>query len=335
LSKTPRRGGFQKFFLIFLFLPPKWLKLSLAYAYNYPVGSNEPDTNGGKKMVTKDFAVKIDTELAELHSQIWSINNDILTQQDYIESTQSSRFMNDNDKASHIARHNEKIAQLIIQRKPLSVRYAELKEIYKQDPWTRAFLVINSNGHIHNTMECSTCFETTRFEWRVELSNDDEITIVEKAGEMACTVCYPSAPAEFLNKPTQIISKDQAEKTVARAEREAKRLAKIAKEKASAPTASGKALAIPSTYSDRVEYIKTERTAVSEFNRNYSYSKQEIVTHYYDGKPHTAESIAHQEANRATNLEICNIIADALASKHNVSFDEMWAKLTKKAKVNA
>ena len=286
-------------------------------------------------MVTKDFAVKIDTELAELYSQIWSINNEILIQQDYIKSTKSSRWMNDSDKASHIARYAEKIDELFIKRAPLKDQVRELNKIYISDPWTRAFLVMNSNGHIHNTMECSTCFETTRFEWRVELSNDEEITIVEKAGEMACTVCYPSAPAEFLNKPTQIISKDQAEKSVARAERETKRLAKIAKEKASAPTLSGEALAIPSTYSDRVEYIKTERTAVSEFNRNYSYSKQEIVTHYYDGKPHTAESITSQESNRATNLEICNIIANALASKHNVSFDEMWAKLTKKAKVNA
>jgi hypothetical protein len=283
--------------------------------------------------VTKEFAVKIDTELADLYDQIWVINSQILANEDYIQSTQSSRYMNDADKVSHIAKYNEKIEMLIAQRKPLSLRRADLMEIYKNDPWTRAFLVINSNGHVHSSMGCSTCFDTTRYNWLVQYSNDDEATIVADAGQDACTVCYPSAPADVLNRPSRIVTADKIAKAQAKADRDAKRQAKIEKAKASAPTASGEPLKVPSSWNNgKFDYINTERTAVSEFKSNYSRSLDAIVTHYFDGKPHTAESIAHQEARRANSQHICTIIAQALAGKHGVTFDEMWATLEKKAK---
>ena len=182
-------------------------------------------------------------------------------------------------------------------------------------------------------MECSTCFDTTRYNWLVQYSNDDEATIVADAGQDACTVCYPSAPAEVLNRPSRIVTADKIAKAQAKADREAKRQAKIAKAKASAPTASGEPLAIPSTYkAGKFEYINTERTAVSEFNTNFFWSEQPITTHYYDGSAHTQESIDHQIANRDLKKQICVIIAQSLADKHGVSFDEMWNKLAKKAR---
>ena len=283
--------------------------------------------------VTKEFAVKIDTELADLYEQIWVINSDILTYRDYIKSTESSRFMNDADKVSHIAKYSEKIDELLIKRAPLKDRVRDLNKIFISDPWTRAFLVINSNGHVHSSMECSTCFDTTRYTWLVQYSNDDEATIVADAGQDACTVCYPSAPAEVLNRPSRIVTADKIAKEQAKAEREAKRQEKIAKAKASAPTASGEALAIPSTYKDgKFDYIKTERSAVSEFNNNFYWAEQPIVTHYYDGSAHTQESIDHQIAQRDLKKQICVIIAQSLADKHGVSFDEMWEKMAKKAR---
>ena len=281
--------------------------------------------------VTKEFAVKIDTELADLYDQIWVINNQILSYQDYITSTESSRFMNDADKVSHIAKYNQKIDELVSQRKPLSSRRSELMEIYKNDPWTRAFLVINSNGHVHSSMGCSTCFDTTRYTWLVQYSNDDEATIVSDAGQDACTVCYPSAPADVLNRPSRIVTADKIAKAQAKADRDAKRQAKIEKQIANAPTASGEFLYIKD--GKYTQEIKTERTAVTEFKSHYSRSTDAIVTHYYDGTAHTAESIAHQEARRANSQHICTMIAQAIAGKHGVSFDEMWATLVKKAKV--
>lgn len=283
--------------------------------------------------VTKEFAVKIDTELADLYDQIWVINSEIKSYQDYMQSTSSSRFMNDADKKTQIAKYAEKIDELLIKRAPLKDRVRELSRIYDRSPWTRAFLVINSNGHVHSSMNCNTCFDTTRYNWLIQYSNDDEATIVADAGETACTVCYPTAPADVLNRPSVIVTADKIAKAQAKAERDAKREAKIAKAKASAPTASGEPLAIPSTYREgKFEYINTERTAVSEFNNNFYWANQPITTHYYDGTPHTQESINNQMAQRDLKNLICEIIAQSLAEKHGVSYKSMWEKLAKKAR---
>jgi hypothetical protein len=192
--------------------------------------------------------------------------------------------------------------------------------IYDQDPWTRAFLVINSNGHVHSSMDCKTCFDTTRYNWLVQYSNDDENTIVEDAGQDACTICYPSAPAEVLNRPSRIVTADKIAKAQAKAERDEKKAQRIAKEKANAPTASGEFLTYTEGKWKRV--IKTERSAIIEWaDLQYTINK-EIVTHYYDGKAHSAESIQEQTDQKIFAQEIADLIAKNLSEKHGVSFDQ-------------
>lgn len=263
--------------------------------------------------VTKEFAVKIDTELAELHDKIWEINSQILTYQDYQKSTERSRFTSEADKASSIAKYAEKIDELIIKRAPLKDRVRELDKIYVLDPWTRAFLVINSNGHVHSSMNCNTCFDTTRYNWLVQYSNDDEKTIVEDAGQDACTICYPSAPAEVLNRPSRIVTADKVAKAKAKAERDAKREAKLAKEKANAPTKSGEFLYFQDGRYTHV--IKTERTAVSEWLNNQ----------YWILNSSNPES---QESKKRVNEIICQ----NLSEKNGVSFDQQLKILETKYK---
>lgn len=101
-------------------------------------------------------------------------------------------------------------------------------EFQARGGWTRAFLVTNSGGHVHSSMGCSTCFPTTSYHWVTDFSGHDEDEIVEAAGERACTVCYPSAPVEILNRPTQMFTPDEVRKAAERAEREIKRNAKDA-----------------------------------------------------------------------------------------------------------
>lgn len=120
--------------------------------------------------------------------------------------------------------------------------------------WTRAYLVTNGNGHIHSSTNCSTCYPTTQFYWVTELSGHTTDEIADRAGEKACTVCYPNAP---VNKPTSIFSPDQKAKAATKAEREAKRAEKAAKEAAAAILdVDGQPLRDRSGY-----IIKTERTA--------------------------------------------------------------------------
>jgi len=271
--------------------------------------------------VTKEFAVKIDTELSFWYDKRWLIDTKILDAEDSIEFYVKNY-------PSRVEKIQKNIAELKEQKAKIQAEINKLDAIYKQDRWTRAFLVINSNGHVHSSMDCNTCFSTTRYQWLIQYSNDDENTIVEDAGRDACTICYPSAPAEVLNRASRIVTADKVAKAKAKAERDAKREAKLAKEKANAPTKSGNFLYFKEgnyTYS-----INTERSAVSKwFQLQW---KVEVVTHYYDGTAHSAESIIEQEQKIARGKEIADIICQNLAEKNGVSFDQQLKILETKYK---
>jgi hypothetical protein len=275
-------------------------------------------------MVTKEFAVKIDTELSELHFKRFNLLFDLesaIDTKEFYEKHYPTRI-------EEIAKQESKIESARKKIFEVGCQILDLNEIYDRDPWTRAFLVINSNGHVHKSQDCSTCFDTTRFQWLVQYSNDDEKIIVEDAGQDACTVCYPSAPAEVLNRPSRIVTADKIAKAQAKAEREAKKAARIAKEKANAPTASGKSLIYKEGKWTRE--IKTERSAITEWFSQYADSQREIVTEYYDGKPHTEESIQEQKNRRAFAGEIAQLICFNLAEKHGITYEEQEAILIKK-----
>jgi len=275
-------------------------------------------------VVTKEFAVKIDTELSELHYKRFNLLFDLesaIDTKEFYEKHYPTRI-------EEIAKQESKIESARKKIFEVGSQILDLNEIYDRDPWTRAFLVLASNGHVHKSQDCSTCFDTTRFQWLVQYSNDDENTIVEDAGQDACTVCYPSAPAETLNRPSRIVTADKIAKAQAKAEREAKKAERIAKEKANAPTASGK----PLTYKEGkwTREIKTERSAITEWYSQYADSQREIVTEYYDGKPHTEESIQHQKDRRTFAGEIAQLICFNLAEKHGITYEEQEAILIKK-----
>jgi hypothetical protein len=98
----------------------------------------------------------------------------------------------------------------------------ELRAIYAEHQWSRFFLVDNSNGHIHSTMACGTCFPTTQFRWVTSLSGQTEVEAVGELGEILCSVCYPSAPVAWREGESKAVK-------TARADREAKKAAAAAK----------------------------------------------------------------------------------------------------------
>jgi hypothetical protein len=278
------------------------------------------------KMVTKEFAVKIDTELSELHSQRWAILEKIESAKDSVEFYKKHYPT----RTEEISKYENTLVVFKDQLFKVGSQILDLDAIYDQDPWTRAFLVINSNGHVHSSLDCSTCFPTTRYQWLIQYSNDDEATIVDDAGQDACTICYPSAPAETLNRPSRIVTADKIAKAQAKAERDAKREAKLAKEKADAPTASGEFLYFKS--GKYTEVIRTERTAVSEWHNLQYRITSEVVTHYHNGDAHTEGSIQHQKDLILQAQEKADIICQSLAQKHGVSFDQQLKILQDKYK---
>jgi hypothetical protein len=106
--------------------------------------------------------------------------------------------------------------EMLARRESLSVESAAiLREMeplnaeFAAKPWSRFFLVTSSaGGHIHSSMNCSTCRIRTRFGWLPELSGLTEKDAVEAHGPLLCSVCYPSAPVEW----TMGLPKDESDK---------------------------------------------------------------------------------------------------------------------------
>jgi len=281
---------------------------------------------GDPMSVTKEFAVKIDTELSSWYNKRW----DLVSKLESAEDTKKFYEKHYPTRVEEINKAIEKIAEIELEISAVNIEISKLNKIYNQDPWTRAFLVINSNGHVHSSMDCNTCFPTTRYNWLVQYSNDDEKTIVEDAGQDACTICYPSAPADVLNRPSRIVTADKIAKAQAKAERDAKKAERIAKEKANAPTASGEFLTYKEGKYTRV--IKTERTAIIEWAGLQWTINQKIVTHYFDGHPHNKESIRVQKEKIIEAQKIADLIVRNLAEKNGVSFDQQLKILNNKYK---
>lgn len=105
-------------------------------------------------------------------------------------------------------------------------------EFQRRGGWTRAFSV--TDGHIHSSRSCHTCFVTTSFYWLPEVSGMDEAEIVELAGERACTVCYPSAPVQ--PKPCRIWSREEVQLHLIQRGQDKARAAKAAAKAAKAIT---------------------------------------------------------------------------------------------------
>lgn len=95
----------------------------------------------------------------------------------------------------------EKVASLRAEIKTLDAEFT------RRGGWSRFFLVTNAGGHIHSSMDCSTCnkvtsrgWKPTSFAWLPDLSASTEAEAVEAHGAILCTVCFPSAPVEWTNK---------------------------------------------------------------------------------------------------------------------------------------
>ena len=229
-----------------------------------------------------------------------------------------------------------RLAELAEEAAPLHEQYAERR-------WTRAFLVVNNGGHVHSSMECSTCYRDrwdpvtgefkpgTAFNWLPSYSGHSEAEIVADAGERACTVCYKSAPVDVLSRPTKIYSDAERDAQAAREEREQAKIARHAAKIAKGLTPDGSEFKVtyvepnapgwerdPVTgqsihvYRDREhrEFFKTERAAV-----------QWVVQYAaWSGWDH------YRAAGFAQVIE-------AVAAKHGKSVEEVRAEL--EAKVEA
>ena len=97
-----------------------------------------------------------------------------------------------------VAEHSRSLASYqaaVAESARLSSAIEEQNKLYTG--WSRFFLVTQANGHIHNSMGCSTCYPTTQFSWLPTLSGLTEADAVAEHGPRLCSVCFPSAPVEW------------------------------------------------------------------------------------------------------------------------------------------
>lgn len=150
-------------------------------------------------------------------------------------------------------------------------------EFNRRGGWTRAYLVLANNGHVHKDMDCSTCFDVrydettgewkpgTKFGWLPQMSGKDEAEIVEASGADACTVCFPSAPVASLSRPRRVLHRTEVEAAEARAAKAAAKAERDAKKAAKALVLDLKPFGL-SGYSSRIETLAAAKSYLTDSN---------------------------------------------------------------------
>lgn len=160
--------------------------------------------------------VEIDTELAKLYYEQAKAQ---VQMDQYAELALRKRQGEKHDSARE---YEAKAQQLAGALNALEEIIRPLEAEYARRPWTRFWLVTNSNGHVHHTTHCDTCFANTSFAWLTQCSGLSNDELVELAGEKACTVCFPNAPVDVLKRASKLTTPEQEAR---RREKAAKALA--------------------------------------------------------------------------------------------------------------
>jgi hypothetical protein len=179
---------------------------------------------------------QVDVALAEIYERAYIAQHEVNRQRRYVK--QLTESIDPANHYFHEPRVERNTARLAEQQVVLDAALAVLRSIWaetapydaefdRRGGWTRAWKVLNSNGHIHRSMDCGTCYPTTEFGWLPQVSGSTEDEIVTLAGEGACTICYPSAPC--IGPNTLYTATEVADREAKAAEREVKRAAKAAK----------------------------------------------------------------------------------------------------------
>ncbi|GAB1512511.1 hypothetical protein [Actinophytocola sp. KF-1] len=181
-------------------------------------------------------------------------------------------------------------------------------EFERRGGWTRAWLVLNTGGHVHRTTACRTCFPSTQFAWLTQLSGQDETEIVELAGKAACTECYPSAPVDVRKRPSRIKTPEQLAREQEKAER--------AKAKAAKAITAPDGTPLHTTGYGQID---------TEFTARQSYADAVAYARYL-----TRASVTHHRDTIAAYREDAQLILAALAAKHGRTEDDLRDELAPK-----
>jgi hypothetical protein len=178
--------------------------------------------------ITTATPAEIDTRAATIMGRQGEIEHGLMRAQYILDSKYSTEA--ELDKAV------ETIKALNAERVELSTEMVSLNSEYiRRGTWTRYYLVLNSNGHVHTSTSCETCFEDTEFGWLTQFSGTDHDEMGKLSGMDACARCFPNLPAEVMQAKRDA-RVDTPERITAREEREAAAAKKSAKAAANSIT---------------------------------------------------------------------------------------------------
>jgi len=282
--------------------------------------------------LTTQTPVEIDTAIAEIYGRFYKASHDADVAFAHAKSYRKGLEAKAAGRSGYLywteerlAEQEEKVATLRAAAQEIMRETAPFnQEFDRRGGWTRAWLVDNTNGHVHNTMDCQTCFITTQFVWLPEFSGQPETDIVEAAGEKACTVCYPSAPVDVLKRKSSI---EAPARKAARLEREA-RSAEIAAKKAAKAIASPDGSEI-SVY-DWTTPARDYRERDGSTRHVPAYERREIITTLAAAKKWLTDSQETGPYNHKRPEDVL-VVAEAIAHKLGTSVDEEIEAAKKRA----
>lgn len=191
-----------------------------------------------------ELAVETDTKLAELYHELLRHEARLIDTLDDLRRLAGQRKSHQGwngsvREALDFVPTNEwnksEQERLLAKRQELSTAIAQnmsenqaLENVWKANGrWSRFFLVLNNNGHIHRGMSCSTTYPTTQWAWLPQLSGLTEAEAVADQGEILCSMCFPSAPIAWTSGISKVSKEAKAQREIERAARHAKQNAKL------------------------------------------------------------------------------------------------------------
>lgn len=270
--------------------------------------------------------VEIDTRIAEINRLIQDLEHNFKRLDYIIKNPLSEQAL-----AKAEADAKELAERHFILDNELMMLHAEYNG---RGGWNRFYLVTNSNGHVHTTMDCDTCFDTTDFGWLVQFSGTDREEMGKLAGMDACARCFPGLPAEIM-KAKRDARVDTPERIAARQQREAEAVERDAKKAAKAAKAAAEAITNPdgTPVLDSIDYEITRESKVRS-----EYVTEAAQALFYDLPD---EVLRMRGATDVEHAATCARYAEvarghaarylaALAHKVGITTEEMAAELDKK-----
>lgn len=203
----------------------------------------------------------------------------------------------------------ESYRKLEAKRLALVAEQDALEAIWREHRWSRFFLVLNSNGHIHSSLSCSTCYWTTRYGWLPRLSGLTEADAVAQEGEILCSICFPSAPVSWTNGESRR-DKD------AKAKREAEKAERLAKKAEKSLSADGSVVEIRGKYHKEFKTLRAAEIWLVEALAWVEIGKDE-------GKKTYKTWLTEPDGFTDANLEL---VLDLIAKKKGVTVEAVKAE---------